>query len=79
MDSGELLRFRARFRLSRRKCSVALGCSERSLFNWEKGDADIPKYISLACSAYSLDLPPYEMLGNPNSDNINPNQGNNQK
>jgi len=43
---------------SRAEAAQAIGCSERSILNWEQGRA-IPRYIALAIAALQFDLPPY--------------------
>jgi len=36
-----------------------LGCSKRSLTNWENGHFPIPRYIGLAMNALALNMRPY--------------------
>ena len=36
-----------------------LGCSKRSLVNWENGHFPIPRYIGLAMNALALNMRPY--------------------
>ena len=36
-----------------------LGCSKRSIQNWEAGASDVPRYIALAMSAVIMNLPAY--------------------
>jgi predicted DNA-binding transcriptional regulator AlpA len=48
---------------SQEEIAAALGYSEKAIYNWVRG-SKIPKYISLACSAYLFDLPPYGARNN---------------
>jgi DNA-binding XRE family transcriptional regulator len=36
-----------------------LGCSRKSLINWEKGRNRIPRYIALAMGALAMGMAPY--------------------
>jgi transcriptional regulator with XRE-family HTH domain len=59
MTANELLEFRKRLHLSRREAAEKLGCSQKSISNWEKGINKIPDYIALAVSAVAMNLPKY--------------------
>lgn len=59
MTAAELKKWRERLHLSQADAARQLGCSRRSLQNWESGKHDIPKYIAMAVSAVSMALPPY--------------------
>lgn len=59
MTSDDLISFRKRFRLSKRAAAHELGCSARAIYNYELGNAPIPKYIAMAASAFAMGLPPY--------------------
>ena len=55
----DLANWRKRMRWSQAKAARQLGCSARSIVNWEKGVHTIPKNIPLAISAVVMKLPPY--------------------
>ena len=59
MTAQELIDMRARFHWSQIEAAKALGCSEKSISNWENGANAIPKSIALAASAVAMNLPPY--------------------
>jgi transcriptional regulator with XRE-family HTH domain len=59
MTSDELIELRQRFRWSQAEAANKLGCSPRSIANWEKGVNPIPDSIALAASAVCLNLPKY--------------------
>ena len=59
MTASELIAIRERLRLSQSEAARQLGCSTRSIANWEKGVTPIPKSIALAASAVLMNLPPY--------------------
>lgn len=59
MTANELSEFRNRLHLSRLELSEQIGCSQKSLFNWEKGINKIPNSIALAVSAVAMNLPKY--------------------
>jgi transcriptional regulator with XRE-family HTH domain len=59
MTASELIKLRKRFRWSQSEAASKLGCSIRSISNWEKGVMKIPKNIALAASAAAMNLPPY--------------------
>ena len=58
MTAAELKAFRQRNHYSQTEAAEALGCSLRSITNWEKGKLPIPGYIALAASAVAFGLPP---------------------
>jgi len=59
MTAAQLRRWRQQLNLSQAEAANKLGCSRRSLQNWESGANAIPKYIAMAASAVSLNLLPY--------------------
>jgi DNA-binding XRE family transcriptional regulator len=59
MTSSELAELRKRFGWSQAEAAQKLGCSTRSIVNWEKGVSPIPDSIALAASAVCMNLPPY--------------------
>jgi hypothetical protein len=59
MTKLDLITFRKRFRLTKIATAEALGCSQRSIYNYEVLGFPIPKCIALAASAYAMGLPPY--------------------
>lgn len=59
MTANELIELRKRFKWSRAEAARRLGCSERSITNWEKGIHEIPKNISLAAAAVVMNIPSY--------------------
>jgi len=65
MKPETLKRWREHHRLSLLNASLALGCSKTSLVKWEKGGAGAPKYIGLACAAYSQGLRPWGETADP--------------
>lgn len=59
MTAKELIELRARLKWSQAEAARKLGCSARSIVNWEKGTAKIPQSVALAASAALMNLPPY--------------------
>ena len=59
MTPQELIELRRRFHWSQLEAAKALGCSPKSIQNWERGINEIPKSIALAASAVVMNLPPY--------------------
>lgn len=59
MNASQLRKWRAQLGLSQDEAARRLGCSRRSLQNWESGKNSIPGYIAMAVSAVSMNLPPY--------------------
>jgi transcriptional regulator with XRE-family HTH domain len=59
MNAEELLELRRRFNWSQEEAAARLGCSKRSIANWEKGTHKIPDSIALAASAVCMNLPKY--------------------
>jgi len=62
MNGKDLINLRERMRWSQRDAAKFLGCSTRSIANWESGENIIPKYISLATSAVLMNVPPYGVI-----------------
>lgn len=59
MNANELIAFRKRYKWSQAMLAKQLGCSVRSIVNWESGKYKIPTYIALAVSAIAMNLPAY--------------------
>lgn len=59
MTANELLQLRKRLDWSQAECAKHLGCSLRSVVNWEQGKNKIPDSIALAASAVAMNLPKY--------------------
>jgi DNA-binding transcriptional regulator YiaG len=59
MSASELIKLRERFHWSQAEAARNLGCSARSIVNWEAGINKIPKSIALAAAAVVMNLPPY--------------------
>lgn len=59
MTAKELLALRERFNWSQAEAARQLGCSVRSIANWEKSVSKIPKSVALAAAAVAMNLPPY--------------------
>ena len=59
MKASELKALRNRFKWSQKQAAIELGCSKRSIVNWEKGVHVIPGSIALAASAVCMNLPRY--------------------
>jgi transcriptional regulator with XRE-family HTH domain len=58
MSAKALLKWREEMLLSQRDAADALGWARNSLGMSERGEG-APKYISLACSALFLNIPPF--------------------
>lgn len=59
MNAAELIELRKRFGWSQAEAASKLGCSRRSIANWEKEINPIPDSIALAASAVCMNLPKY--------------------
>jgi len=59
MTAAELLELRKRFGWSQAEAAKRLGCSQRSIANWENEINLIPDSIALAASAVCMNLPKY--------------------
>lgn len=59
MTASELSKLRERLKWSQAEAAKQLGCSTRSIVNWENGTNKIPKSIALAAAAVMMNLPPY--------------------
>jgi transcriptional regulator with XRE-family HTH domain len=59
MNAEELIELRKRFNWSQQEAASKLGCSRRSIANWENGTHKIPDSIALAASAVCLNIPKY--------------------
>ena len=59
MTASDLIKLRARLKWSQAEAARKLGCSARSIVNWESGVSKIPKNIALAAAAVVMNLPPY--------------------
>ena len=67
MTAKELVELRARMHWSQTEAAQKLGCSPRSIANWESGSTEIPESIALAASAVMMNLPPYGEITSPTS------------
>ena len=65
MTPEELIEFRYRLHWSQAEAAKHLGCSAKSISNWEKGANAIPKSIALAASGVAMNLPPYGLKQPP--------------
>lgn len=63
MTGEDLINLRQRMRWSQRDAANMLGCSTRSIANWESEKNVIPRSIALAASAVLMSLPPYSSKG----------------
>lgn len=59
MTANDLIELRQRFHWSQIEAARKLGCSARSIANWESGKTTIPDSIALAAAAVAMNLPPY--------------------
>jgi len=59
MTPLQLIDLRKRLHWTQAEAARQLGCSTRSIVNWEKGLTAIPKNIALSASAVVMNLPPY--------------------
>ena len=59
MTAEELRDWRKTLRLSQAKAAEMLGCSRRTIQNYEAGDRLIPQPVALAIAAILFRLPPY--------------------
>jgi len=59
MTAAQLKAWRLQHKLSQAAAAAKLGCSRRSIQQWESGDNEIPKYIAMALSAVLFNLPAY--------------------
>lgn len=59
MNASDLIELRKRFGWSQAEAAIKLGCSRRSIANWEKEVNPIPDSIALAVSAVCMNLPKY--------------------
>jgi DNA-binding XRE family transcriptional regulator len=57
MTPSDLIEWRRRLRLTQQQAADRIGCSRRSIQNWEKEGATIPLYIGLACAALARKTP----------------------
>lgn len=58
MTAHQLREWRRKRGLSQVAAAEAIGCSRRSIQNWEKGKA-IPEWVAKAIAAYQFNLPAY--------------------
>ena len=59
MTAADLIELRNRMQWTQAEAAAALGCSLRSIANWESGATTIPDSIALAASAALANLPKY--------------------
>lgn len=58
MTPASLAEWRKARGMSQQTLADVLGCSRRSIVNWEGGTNAIPQYIALACAAIAKRLMP---------------------
>lgn len=58
MKSADLRAWRTRMRYSKAQAARELGIARRSLFTYESGDEELPRYIGLACAALEHGIEP---------------------
>lgn len=60
MTGRDLKEWRERMKMTQADAAEAIGCSRRSIQQWEKDpDKDVPKWLAMAVGAVSYGLPPY--------------------
>lgn len=59
MSPADFTEWRTRLGFSKTAAAEALGISRNMPQKYETGEATIPRYVALACSAVALSLPPY--------------------
>jgi len=60
MTATSLRAWRKRLGLSQRDAAEALGVSLRQYSDYERGIAEVPQTVALACAALAYGLPPME-------------------
>ncbi len=55
-----LVLWRERMGYTRQEAAAEIGCSIRSMVNWETGQLQPPRYIGLAMAALALGMKPYQ-------------------
>lgn len=60
MTGKQLRTWRKRMRLKVYEAADRLGVSRATYTRWEADPTPLPKYVGLACSAISMNLPPAE-------------------
>lgn len=58
MTPADLRDWRKHLHLTQTAAAETLGCSRRSIINWEQGKP-IPRYIALACRAIANQMRPW--------------------
>lgn len=58
MTQSEFRAWRKRLHLSQPQAAEMLGISPRSVWSYEKREAEIPRAVALACAAIEHGLPP---------------------
>lgn len=59
MTAEDLKRLRRKLGWSQAEAAKQLGCSTRSIVNWESASAKVPRTVALAASAILMSLPAY--------------------
>lgn len=59
MTAADLKKWRLQRKISQEEAAQQIGCSRRSIQQWESGANPVPDYIAMAVSAVSMGLPPY--------------------
>ena len=57
MTGKQLRTWRKRMKMAGTEAAAALGVSKRTYIRWEATEDELPRYVGLACSAISLNLP----------------------
>ena len=59
MTPAQFTEWRGRLGLSKVAAAETLGLSRNMPQKYEAGEAEIPRYVALACAAVALGIPPY--------------------
>jgi transcriptional regulator with XRE-family HTH domain len=59
MTSEDFTAWRTGLGLKQKEAADRLGLAANTVRKYERGEADIPLYVSLACAAISYNLPPW--------------------
>ena len=59
MTAAEFRQWREHMGLNRTEAAEALGLSRNMPRRYENAEADVPRYIALACAALAFDLQPW--------------------
>lgn len=59
MTNEDFITWRNSLNLKQKDAADRLGLAANTVRKYERGEADIPLYVSLACAAISFNLPPW--------------------